>query len=86
MKNFTVDMTTKIKEINTELVKLLAYKDALKCKVFVRTKTIVNAIIAYEAIRTKFWKAVTKQWPETRLMSGTVRVDDTINFVSHEIG
>jgi len=81
MESVSRVMTREMLDINKEMTRLDKYCDALKNRVFIRTKTIVNAGMVYEAKRTRFWKLVTKTWPETITWSNaTIRCDETILF------
>lgn len=80
METISKAKTIEMENLSKELERLRKYCKALRCRIFVRTKTIVDAEMVYEAKRTEFWKKVVETWPETKLYSGTERADGTILF------
>jgi len=77
-------MTLEIVEKLELMDECAAYVNTLKAKTFVRTKTIVDAIMIYKSVRADFWKMVSKTWPETRGLPGKIHADATIVFESIE--
>jgi hypothetical protein len=72
------NMTNEMIELSNSMDKLDAYVQALKCGIFVRRKSIVNAINAYGCERGRFWSLVTRTWPELKGLSSTIHADNTI--------
>jgi len=76
-------MTIEMIKIHESARKLAGYVEALKSRIFVRRKTIVDAINARDYEYSRFWICVTKTWPETRGLPATIHKDDTVSFHRH---
>jgi hypothetical protein len=80
MREETREMTLEMKEAYKITQKMEAYADACKSKVFIKTKTIAEAILASSIAYQDLWKIVTNTWPETKSATATLRRDLTIKF------
>lgn len=78
------EFTTELVEINDNWMKAQAYKEACEKSIFVRRKTITNAILAEKLIREEFWKAVKLTWPYFRKATAQIFAGGYIKFTWDE--
>lgn len=79
-KRIVKQMTIEQIEADKIYQKMNSRVEALKSKMFVREKTLVDALNAKDEAHTSFWLLVTKTWPKLKGMSAQKFSDNTIVF------
>lgn len=76
VKNMTIEM----KEQYHNCLKLQSYAEACQSRVFIRKKTLSNAVYAENIGWGNFWKLVSNTWPKYKEMDAVIKKDETIIF------
>jgi hypothetical protein len=79
-QNETRQMTMEMITAYHQALKMDAYAEACKARLFVRTKTVADAILASSLTYNALWKAVMRTWPETKTATCTLRKDETVQI------
>lgn len=77
-ESITKKMTPAMVEKFDSAQKMEAYADACKSKIFIKTSTIANAILASKFEYNALWKLISEEWPEFAGFEQTLRKDYTV--------